>query len=183
MARELRITVGVIAERRRASSPWADSIWVPSAVFEGASSTRPGEIIREDEAATAYFMGFHEIFCHAKETDAYIHNFESSVPAVYVVMRRTEADEDHPLPVFVHVVTVNPYEALDYADSAEEIVERVQMPIGIAKSVTEFIDAHHVEEKFQKRRRVDYVKEERQFGKEPIFLDRKRPRGNGGRDD
>lgn len=182
MAREMRIPVGVIAERRKAVSQWAEDIWVPTAVFEGPSSARPGEIIRQDEKVTAYFMGFSEIYCHAKETDAYVHNFDSSVPAVYVVMRRDDEGE-HPLPVFVHVVTVSPYEALDYADSAEEIVERVGMPIGIAKQVMDFTEAHHVEEEFHKRKRVDFRPEKPKFGKEPIFLERNRPKANGGRDD
>lgn len=179
--KELRIAVGVIAEKRRASSPWADAVWVPTAVIEGPVSFKPGEVLRSGETATAYFLGFEEIYCHHKETEAYVHNFESRAPALYIVLRRDEEGE-HPLPWFVHSVTASPYEAQDYGDSAEDIVERVQMPPAIADAIRAFIDAHHVEVEFKKRKRVDIRHKEPGFGKEPIFVTRKRPTGRGGLD-
>ena len=51
------------------------------------------------------------------------------------------------------LVTASPYEAQDYADSGEEIVEKVPMTEGLIAFVQQFVDTHHVEEEFKKRRR------------------------------
>lgn len=175
------MAVGVIAEKRRAASRWADDIWVPTAVIEGPVSFRTGEVLRSSETATAYFIGFGEIYCHHRETEAYIHNFESRWPALYVVLRRDE-EGTHPLPWFLHAVTASPYEAQDYCDPAEDIVERVQMPPSVEAALRAFIDAHHVDVEFKKRKRTDIRRDEPGFGKEPIFVARKRPTGKGGLD-
>ena len=55
------------------------------------------------------------------------------------------------------------------------------MPPEIVEAIWEFLDAYHVETKFKKRRRDKLDLEEQKFGKEPIFLNRKRP-ANGGLD-
>ena len=172
--RELKIDVGVIAEKRKARSKWAEDIWCPTAIIEGQIPQNPGQIIRKTELVESYFMGRAEIDCHAKETESYIHNFESEVPCVFVILRRDEEDE-HPLPWYVHVVTVSPYEAQDYADSAEDIIERVTMPLSIAKAVMDFTDQHHEEVVFKKRKRHNYKNEPPQFGKAPIFQARNGP--------
>lgn len=177
--RELRISVGVIAERRKASSPWADDYWVPVAVVEGEMALAPGDVVRQSEMATAYFMGVSEIYCHASETEAYVYNFDSVTPAVYVVLRR---DEEGPIPWLVHSVTVSPYEAQDYSDSAEDIIERVQMPESLTQALSDFIDRHHVEQPFKKRKRRDFRQEEARFGKEPIFLKSRHSKTGGGTD-
>lgn len=168
MLRELKFNVAVIAETRKSSSEWVDDIWLPSAVIYGEVNHEIGDIIRQTETATAYYMGMSEIYCHAKETESYIFNFESEVPAIYVVLRPDEEDE-FPLDYFVHAVTVSPYEAQDYADPAEDIIERVPMPTKIAVALMDFIDLHHVDEPFKKRKRKNFKDDDQQFGKEPIF--------------
>jgi len=182
VSRELIITVGVIAEKRKSTSQWADDYWIPTAVIDSHVHQQPGELMRQTDNASIYFMGFSEIYCHATETEAYVHNFESRVPAVYVVLRHDDEGE-HPLPWYVHAVTVSPYEAQDYSDSSEDIIERVHMPVSIAEAVMNFTDLHHVDVPFKKRKRTDFKKEQQQFGKEPIFLERNRPTRNGGMDD
>jgi len=181
MERELRIHVGVLAEKRKSSSQWAEEYWIPTAVIETHVNQNEGDVLYETDAVKRYFMGYNQIYCHAKETEAYIHNFESRLPAIYVVLRKDD-ENIHPMDWYVHAVTVSPYEAQDYSDSAEDIVERVSMPIDIAKRIMDFVDAHHVEEEFKKRKRNNFKDEVRQFGKEPIFLERNRPKKNGGFD-
>ena len=181
MSRELLIPVGVLAEKRRPSSQWAQDYWIPTAVIEGHLNHHEGDLLYEADGVKRYFLGYSEIYCHASETEAYIHNFESTVPAIYVILRKDD-ENLHPLDWFVHCVTVSPYLAQDFSDSDEDIVERVSMPLDIAKQLMAFIDEHHVEEVFKKRKRRDYKEERGQFGKEPIFLERGRPKGNGGHD-
>lgn len=182
MKKELKINVAVIAEIRKSKShshsQWAEDYWIPSAVIFGSVNHEVGDIIRQTESATAYYMGHSEIYCHAKETESYIHNFESEVPAVYVVLRRDDEDE-YPLDYFVHAVTVSPYEAQDYADPAEDIIERVPMPTKIAITLMDFIDQHHVDEPFKKRKRKNFKQEPQQFGKEPIFNSSDDKKSNG----
>ncbi len=57
-------------------------------------------------------------------------------------------------------VTASPYEAQDHADTGEEIVEPVAMPPGLIAWVREFVERHHVDEAFVKRKR-DRVRTDR----------------------
>ena len=72
-------------------------------------------------------------------------------PSVYVVMRPDEEGGAHEHVVFL--VTASPYEAQDYADTGEELVEKVPMSAGVLAWVTEFVDTHYEEEVFVKRKR------------------------------
>jgi len=95
----------------------------------------------------------HEILLdlHGAETEAYLHGLSAAVPAIYVVMRESEGADSDPLDVIL--VTASPYEAQDYTDSGEEIVEKVPMPAGLVAWVQEFVTAFHEDEVFIKRRR------------------------------
>lgn len=176
MDRELKIDVGVVVEKRVPKSQWIDELWVPVAVVMGETSFKPGEEMMKGQGFVRYFAGHAEIYCHATETEAYVHNLESREPALYVVLRR---DEDGPLPWMVHAVTASPYEAQDYEDSAEDLIERVLIPHGVLEALVDFVDAHHVERPFKKRKRKEIRLEEQKFGKEPIFLTGRQRNGNG----
>lgn len=173
MARELTIIVGVLAEKRKSVSRWAKDYWIPVGVMPRTSSHSEGDILVKDETMTRYFMGTAELTCHAAETEAYVHNFNSRTPALYVVLRR-DTENTHPLDWFVQEVTASPYYAQDYEDSSEDIVERVAMPPEIEAAIKEFCERYHKEEPFRKRRRSEVDREEQKFGKEPIFLVRRR---------
>lgn len=85
-----------------------------------------------------------------------------SPPCLYVILQQA-TDPDAPMPYAVHLVTASPYEAQDYADSGEELVEKVPMSDGVIAWIQTFIDAHHEDEVFVKRRRdkkrVDLVED------------------------
>lgn len=163
----------MLAEKRVPKSAWADEYWRPIAVVDGALDHAEGDIVLKAENATRYVMGRADIVCHAKETDAYIHNFEGREPVLYVVLR-ADAEGSRPLPWYVHAVTASPYEAQSYQNSAEDVVEPVAMPPRIAAAIRAFVDHHHKDEPFRKRKRDKHKIEEQKFGKEPIFLNRKR---------
>jgi hypothetical protein len=94
-----------------------------------------------------------EIF--AKETEGYRVNLQSTKPAIYVVLRRNvDSGSVHEVEVF-HV-TVCPFEASQYTDMGDDIVEGVPMPPEIAAWLADFIDKHHVDVPFVKRKRVPY---------------------------
>ncbi len=176
MQREMKIGVGVLAEKRKAVSQWVDVIWRPVAVLIGETGFKPGTVVVHDSAFTRYFMGHADIECHAAETEAYVHNMESAEPALYVVLR---ADEDGPLPYCVHTVTASPYQAQDLEDAAEDIIERVAMPRAVLELLHDFVAEHHVEREFKKRKRREIRLEDQKFGKEPIFVTGRSGKGNG----
>ncbi len=111
-------------------------------------------------------MEFHAatvpLMLYRSDTEAYMTALSESVPAVYVVMRQSD-DPKSSYPFDVLLVTASPYEAQDYADTGEEIVEKVPMPSGLIAWIQEFIDEHHEDEEFIKRKRdkkrVDVVEE------------------------
>lgn len=180
MTREMTIMLGVIAEQRPSVSRWAQDYWMPVGVMLAPANLKTGDVMLSDETVTRYFMGRTDLTCYAADTEAYVENFDSGLPALYVVLRR-DSDNEHPLPWFVQSVTASPHQAQDYEVGSEDIIERVPMPPEIVEAIWEFLDAYHVETKFKKRRRDKLDLEEQKFGKEPIFLNRKRPT-NGGLD-
>ena len=127
---------------------WARHVWKASAVLPGAAGASWKELRREGEA-----VEFHaatvplELF--RTDTEAYLHGLSAKVPAIYVVMRESESDD----PLDIVLATASPYEAQDYADTGEELVEKVPMPDGLVAWVREYVDTHHEDEVFIKRRR------------------------------
>lgn len=168
--RALTIAVGVVVEKREARSRWVDHLWVPVAVVPGRPALSPGAEMMRGEGVVRYYLGPGEIDLHRAEAEAYRFNLDSADPALYVVLRRCS---ESPLPWRVQEVTASPYHAQDYLDSAEDIVERLPFPDEIRRQVELFAAAHYRPEPFRKRRRDRVETEELQFGKEPVFLNRK----------
>ena len=56
----------------------------------------------------------------------------------------------------VVMVTASPYEAQDYSDNGEDIVEKVMMTPQVHAWISAYVDTHHEEEAFVKRRRDKY---------------------------
>jgi hypothetical protein len=174
----MTIMLGVVAENRRSSSRWIEDYWIPVGVMLAAAGLKAGDVLVSDEQMTRYYMGRFEMTFYAADTEAYVENVESGAPALYVVLRR-DSEGVHPLPWYVHDVTGSPHAAQDCEVGSEDLIERVPMPPEILAAVLEFLDAHHVEQKFVKRRRDRVDPEEQKFGKQPIFLDRTRRDGGG----
>jgi len=172
------IPVGVIIERREVDHPWADHRWLPVAVVPGAQPTDDWRFVSSGDRWERYHAATVPVELHRKETEAYRVNLSDERPSVYVVLR-TDDDPDAEREIAVHCATVSPYEAQDYLDSGEDIVERVEMPDGMVAWVQAFIDRHHVDEPFKKRKRQKHKLEEQRFGKvlhpiEQRFWERKR---------
>jgi hypothetical protein len=86
------------------------------------------------------------------DTEAYQTGLNVAEPSIYVVMRETEDPEAaHEFELLL--VTASPYEAQDYTDSGEEIVERVPTPPALIALIRDFIAEHHEQEVFVKRKR------------------------------
>ena len=107
-------------------------------------------MLREEADTTEFHAATLPLELHASETEAYLHGLSAQVPCLYVVLRE---NTDPQRPFDVDLVTASPYEAQDYADTGDDIVEKVAMPPGLIAWVQEFVQAHYKDEEFRKRRR------------------------------
>lgn len=141
--------LGVVIRRTPGATRWARWAWKAVGVLPGAAPA-DWRVMREEDGATEFHAATCQLDLHGAETEAYLHGLSTKVPSIYVVLRDSDV-ETRPLEVLL--VTASPYEAQDYADSGEEIVEKVPMPDGLMAWVRDFVEAHHEDEEFKKRRR------------------------------
>ena len=140
---------GVVVRKTPGVTKWSEWSWAVSAVLPGAGPAE-NRILRTEGDSTEYHFSTVNIELHGAETEAYMTGLASKILSVYVVLREQAGAE---IPLEVLLVTASPYEAQDYTDSGEEIVEKVPMPVGLIAWVRDFIENHHVEEEFVKRKR------------------------------
>ena len=175
--RTTSLTVGVVIAREATDHPWQDFRWRPVELLIGQPDLSVGQIIAETEQQTQYYGGSFEIELHRKETSGYLVNLENDPPVIYVIMR--EADDDDPdgaLPYHVETVTVTPFEAQDFLDTGEDVVEPLAMPQPLVAWLERFVALHHEEETFIKRKRDKLDIRSEKFGQEPIESVRRRQR-------
>jgi hypothetical protein len=177
MDKELSIPLGVVVERREIDNPWQKWSWSPVAVIPGARAVEGWVELARDRLSVRYHAATLPLVIHRSETEAYRLNLSNERPVVYVVLApnlQPDAEHDYQ-PVSV---TVSPYEAQDSLDSGEEIVEGVTMPDGMIAWVQAFIDAHHVDEPFKKRKRRRYATHDVEFGRPPPVSKGRKDRGD-----
>jgi hypothetical protein len=171
--REISIPLGIIVEKRKSTHPWGDWIWRPVAVFLNAPDGPQWRELMRGEDHVRYHAATLPMVLHRKLTEAYRENLMLAEPVLYVVLQETAA-ATREFPYSAHIVTASPFEAQDFVDAGDNIVEKVAMPEELAALVQAFVEEHHVEEVFKKRRRDKLDVEELKFGKTPIFTPRNR---------
>lgn len=145
---QLSIPLGVVVRRTPGVTRWAKHVWKAIAVLPGAGPAVWKELRREGDAIE-FHAGTLLLELFRTDTEAYLSGLSAREPSIYVVMR--DSDTDAPLDVVL--VTASPYEAQDYADTGEELVEKVPMPDGLMALIRDFTEEHHEDEEFIKRRR------------------------------
>ncbi len=120
--------------------------------------------MRREGDAVEFHVGTKKMELFRTDTEAYLVALSNNPPSVYAIMRESE-DPSSPHDLELISVTASPYEAQDHTDTGEEIVESVPMPPGLIAWIREFVERHHVEEEFIKRRRdkrrIDMVEDGR----------------------
>ena len=151
MERLVTMPVGVVVERREIDNPWQKWRWRPVAVMTGAAPAAIGSEIASGSGFVRFFGGTLPLELHRKETEAYRRNLSNELPSIYVALRSDSGctGEMSYRPV---AVTASPYLAEDLLDG-DDIVEALAMPEGLIAWVQAFIDRHHVDEPFVKRKR------------------------------
>jgi len=169
MERNESLPLGVAIERRRVDHPWKDVDWRPVAVIAGAPALDPQgpwTTLREGDGWTQFHAGTLTLQLFRSETEAYRVNLSQEPPRIFVILRSNiDPAIDHEL--IPYLVTADPFEAQHYLDSGEEIVEAVTVPAEVLAFVRDFVEAHHVEEVFVKRRRKEAKGEDEPFSRRP----------------
>lgn len=141
--------IGVIVERRALKNPWIDHVWVPVAVLAGAPMAAPWTVLYEAAGVTRYFAGTFVLELFGSDTAMYRDNLRSREPSLWVSLRQTNAAPG----VALHLVTADPAEAEALTETATEIIEAVPMPAELQQQFGAFVETHHVERPFIKRKR------------------------------
>jgi hypothetical protein len=162
----VRIPVGVVVERRRATSKWADFLWRPVSVLVGEPSAAPWSLLGIQADTTLFYAGTAMIELHRTETTYYRDNLASGEPKLWAALRRAATDPPYEL----LAVTADPSEGEAFTDAGTNLVEAVPMPSDIVEIAGEFVRRHHVERPFLKRRRQPA---------EPMLARRGEGQGNG----
>ncbi|WP_207478339.1 DUF3305 domain-containing protein [Arenibaculum pallidiluteum] len=141
--------VCVVVERRAIESRWQDHAWRVVDVLPGAPETAPWTVLAEAPGLTRWLAGTAEVTIYPGETANYKFNLESPTPSVYVVLRRSDREPGMRL----LAVTVDPGEAHAHADTGDDLVESLPLPVPLQAWLAEFVATHHVERRRYKRER------------------------------
>jgi hypothetical protein len=149
MAPVLRLPVGIVVERRKATSPWADVLWRPTAVLAGLPEAAPWTPLASGNDTTTFYAGAAEIELYRSETGSYRRNVESESPLLWVALNPTGGEP----PSEIAAVTADPAEGEGLTEPGHAVVEAVPMPDPVRAAIAVFIAAHPTEHEFEKRQR------------------------------
>jgi Protein of unknown function (DUF3305) len=144
-----RIPVGVVIERRKATSPWIDFVWRPLAVLPGLPATAPWTILATSAEVATFYVGAAEIALYRSEAARYRDNLASGTPSVWVALRPTRAEP----PYRLLAVTADPSEGEAFTQAGDDLIGAVPMPAHVRASLEAFVAAHPIEDRFHKRER------------------------------
>ncbi|MCB2102464.1 MAG: DUF3305 domain-containing protein [Rhodobacterales bacterium] len=143
--------VGVIVERRAIDNPWQDFSWRPVGVIPGAGQPAGDgwTVLESGDGWTRFHAATLPLELYARETEGYRVNLSNEPPHVYVVLRPDDEGEAEVAPF---LVTACPFEAEGYDQSGDEIVQGVPMPAEMIGWIRDFVDRHHRDIPFKKRK-------------------------------
>jgi hypothetical protein len=154
MERSIRMALGVVVERRELDNRWQPWAWKAVAVIPGAPPVDTWRELVRGERFVRWHAATLPLELHRTETEGYRANLSGRVPAIYVVLRAVQpspstAGND----VCPFAVTASPYDAEGYMEG-DDLVEAVPMPHGLIAWVRAFVERHHVDQPFVKRKRA-----------------------------
>ena len=152
--------LGIVVRKTPGVTRWVKWNWTPVAVLPFADAA-DWKLLRAEGDVEEFHAATVPMTLHAADAEAYLHGLSTKVPAIYVVMRTGEGDA----PLDFVTVTASPYEGQDYADTSDEIVEKVPMSEGVVAFVRDFADLFYEEEVFVKRKRKNARVDQREDGR------------------
>jgi hypothetical protein len=142
-----RIAAGVVVERRKATSQWAEFLWRPVAVLAGLPDAAPWTRLAVDGDTVTYYAGSAEIALYGSEAENYRRNLISGAPAIWVAMHPTGGEP----PYAIAGVTADPTEGEGWTEPGQAIVEAVAMPMTVRDEIGAFIALYPAQPGFVKR--------------------------------
>ena len=143
------IPVGVLVERSKSASPWADFHWRPSGVLAGVPDTPPWTKLSDDGDRATFYAGATNVGLYRMETANYRDNLRLETPLLWIILRPVEGDPPYELAS----VTADPAEGEAMTETGVNLVEAVAMPKPMQEMIATFVAEHHVEQIFVKRKR------------------------------
>jgi hypothetical protein len=144
-----QIPVGVVVERRRATSPWIDFTWQPVMALPGCPDAAPWTVVSIDAGIATFYAGSTEIALYRTESGNYRDNLACGVPLLWIALRPTGLEPPYEL----LAVTADPAEGESFTQTGKDLVATVSMPAVVRDIVEAFVAAHPVEKPFHKRKR------------------------------
>lgn len=181
MDKLISMPVGIVVERRELNNRWQKIAWKPVGVLPGAGPVDASRMLLRGDGWTHYHMATLPLELHRKETLAYKTNLNDNPPRLFVVLRSNE-EPDALEDVAPFLITASAFQAQDYLDAGDDIVEGVTMPDAIVAWVQAFCDHHHVDEPFKKRKRKRYDADDIGFSHRPDGMAARRSANGGGND-
>ena len=145
------MSIGIVLERHCSENPWLEYSWKSIAVIPGTTAMQNWREMGSGPGWVRFFGTTLELYLHKGETEGYRVNLSQAEPSIYIVLHNPT--EKLPKPV---LVTACPFEAEDNDVSGDEQVDRVPMPVEILSFVGHFVEQHHTEQSFKKRKRKKY---------------------------
>ena len=165
VTRLVKIPIGVILARKEIQSPWSDFAWQPVGVVMEPPAQIHGKICQQGENWTHFFMECAPLELYRKDAPAYRDGLmQEGHGSLWVVLGENEGEGE--LPYKVHLVTASPYEAQDYLDSGELVVETVDMPQQLRAIIEDYVDHCPPEEEFIKRKQNKKFHDQHSFGQQ-----------------
>jgi Protein of unknown function (DUF3305) len=144
-----RISVGVVVERRKATSRWAEFLWRPVAVLAGLPDAAAWTTLAEDDNTVTYYAGPAEIALYRSEAESYRRNLLSGAPSIWVALQAANSEPAY----VIGGVTADPAEGEGWTEPGRAIVEAVAMPETVCAEIANFIARYPVGPGFVKRER------------------------------
>ncbi len=155
----IEMPLGVVIRKTPGVTRWAKWSWAAVGVLPGAPDAN-WSVLRREGDSVEYHAATLPLTLWAAEAEAYVTNLNDAVPSIYLVLRNEVQGDDvqgddvqGDVPLHAVLVTASPYEAQDYADTGEDIVEKIPMTDGLIAWVRDFTALHHEHEQFVKRKR------------------------------
>jgi Protein of unknown function (DUF3305) len=143
------ITVGIVAERSKATGRWTDYLWRPVSAFSGAPGAPVWTKLSDDGERATFFVGTADIELYRSEAGNYRENLLIEQPLMWVALRSTAGDP----PYLLAGATVDPAEGESWVALGTDLVDSVAMPKAVAAAVADFVAEHYVAQPFHKRER------------------------------
>ncbi|MCC5956073.1 MAG: DUF3305 domain-containing protein [Natronohydrobacter sp.] len=146
---EKTLRVGVLAIRRPPVTKWGAGELRASGILPQEPDAAPNTLLATDSGVETWYLGARDLVLYSGDTSHHRDNLTSGRPSIWVALRG-----DDPAKAQIINVTADPYEGEGYASDLDLKVEAVPMPDVIRETVAAFIEAHHVEMPFKKRKRL-----------------------------